>query len=161
MVFQPIAGLRPYSGPYLLSSSLVRRFTHLISSYFFQVNLLTHTAEVNLNRQQLFKDHAVLDQTELFGTVHSDIHGSSNDEKLRGEIVSDKMLNGLETPDGGAVWEIFRRQDVPKLEEYLTKHHKEFRHVDCQPVDQVMKLLPWKLYACNNFLMNLSKTVFC
>ncbi|XP_058195417.1 lysine-specific demethylase JMJ26-like [Rhododendron vialii] len=101
------------------------------------VNLLTHTAEVNLNRQQLSKDHAVLDQTELFGTVHSDIHGSSNDEKLQGETVSDKMLNGLETPDGGAVWEIFRRQDVPKLEEYLTKHHKEFRHIDCQPVDQV------------------------
>ncbi|KAH7866435.1 hypothetical protein Vadar_020406 [Vaccinium darrowii] len=69
--------------------------------------------------------------------VHSDTHDSSNDEKLLGESVSENKLNGLDKPDGGAVWNIFRRQDVAKLEEYLRKHHKEFRHLDCKPVDQV------------------------
>ncbi|KAL5993425.1 hypothetical protein ACLOJK_014350 [Asimina triloba] len=40
-----------------------------------------------------------------------------------------------EMPDG-ALWDIFRRQDIPKLEEYLRKHCREFRHYHCAPVEQ-------------------------
>ncbi|XP_058216311.1 lysine-specific demethylase JMJ25-like isoform X2 [Rhododendron vialii] len=49
-----------------------------------------------------------------------------------------KDFEGLEDADGGAVWDIFRRQDVPKLQEYLRRHFREFRHFHCCPLQQVV-----------------------
>lgn len=38
---------------------------------------------------------------------------------------------------GGALWDIWRREDVPKLKEYLMKYYWEFTHYGGKPVEQV------------------------
>ncbi|KAF5939505.1 hypothetical protein HYC85_023764 [Camellia sinensis] len=50
------------------------------------------------------------------------------------------MLDGLEHADCGSVWDLFRRQDVPKLQEYLKKHFRGFRHIYCSPLQQTAAL---------------------
>lgn len=69
-------------------------------------------------------------------------------KSVKNEIPSNNFFQNddhLETQYGSAVWDIFRREDVPKLTEYLKKHHREFRHINSLPVNSVsnVRYLHW------------------
>ncbi|CAE6225291.1 unnamed protein product [Arabidopsis arenosa] len=100
------------------------------------VNVLTHISEVPIRREnqpdieKLKKKHAEQDLKELYSSV-------ANKEEMM-EILekSSQEVENVETDDG-ALWDIFRREDIPKLEHYLQKHYKEFRHFYCCPLSQI------------------------
>ncbi|CAH9111883.1 unnamed protein product [Cuscuta epithymum] len=121
------------------------------------VNILTHTSKVKYTTKQraqlekLKKEHEeekdlkVLfesgnDASECMdfpgGTISS-VPNSSPESSAR--LEADFMLTEqpLDVAHSGAVWDIFRREDVTKLTQYLQKHWKEFHHTKNDPVNSV------------------------
>ncbi|KAA8531269.1 hypothetical protein F0562_005972 [Nyssa sinensis] len=74
-----------------------------------------------------------ISETNEEAKVVQDQIGDSN-----GPAASVNSLEGFEHSEGGAVWDIFRREDVPKLQEYLRKYFREFRHIYCCPLPKVV-----------------------
>ncbi|KAL1804138.1 hypothetical protein ACET3Z_032785 [Daucus carota] len=140
----PEKSLKPDMGPktyiaYGFSQELGRgdSVTKLHCDISDAVNVLTHIYEVtpssdNLSKIETLKQlHDSQDQTEICENE------KKTKMKINGVGSCSDHIQDMKCSDGGALWDIFRRQDAPKLKEYLRKHFNEFRHIYCLPLEQV------------------------
>lgn len=116
------------------------------------MNILTHTAEVTLSQEQLSAVKAIKQKHKEQDEFEKQSSGVCS--KMEEELNMAEILSSENDETGSALWDIFRREDVPKLEEYIRKHFKEFRHTFCCPVTKVTTTL-----TCNN--LNLTNLTFC
>ncbi|XP_051128190.1 lysine-specific demethylase JMJ26-like isoform X2 [Andrographis paniculata] len=145
------------------------------------VNILTHTAEVALTDEQtraieqLKERHRAQDETESMSQTVEDrglgvfsVSGGRDIPRLgKKRVFTESKQDDHEhmsctasagSEDGGALWDIFRREDVPKLNEYLRKHSREFRHTFCAPVEEVVHpILDQCFYLSNEHKLRLKE----
>ncbi|KAG2564333.1 hypothetical protein PVAP13_7NG095700 [Panicum virgatum] len=69
-------------------------------------------------------------------------NGSSAMMHNGAHCISDNPESGEHERTGGALWDIFRREDADKLQDYLKKHTLEFRNLHCNPVKQMQVIHP-------------------
>lgn len=85
-------------------------------------------------------DEHVPIESSAFANASLSLNNSSVQTRINPETHNAHLQSGKTSRDiveGAAVWDIFRRQDVPMLTEYLQKHQKEFCHYNNSVVDFV------------------------
>lgn len=99
-------------------------------SYLENVKCSNDTVLMKLNDEKDILGNSFFGDNGCFGPDSK----QSDEDPIKDIENNDKsqMVNG------GAVWDIFRKQDVPKIIEYLEKHRKEFRHINNCPVNSVI-----------------------
>ncbi|XP_068497063.1 lysine-specific demethylase JMJ28-like isoform X2 [Phaseolus vulgaris] len=70
---------------------------------------------------------------------------------------SDNVKRKKATANAGAQWDVFRRQDVPKLLEYLKRHSDEFSHASEHHEKMIHPLLDQSFFLDNTHKMRLKE----
>ncbi|XP_047320476.1 lysine-specific demethylase JMJ25-like [Impatiens glandulifera] len=96
------------------------------------VNILTHNADMKVDDEQ----QAAIDTLKKIHLAQDYKEGCIIAQDMNHVTLKAKEVDTKER--GGALWDIFRREDVPRLEQYLKKHYREFRHIFSNPVDHVV-----------------------
>lgn len=113
--------------------------------------------ERSLYNEPLFNSDLNLDEKVESHDKALEEHAKEKESGLRLDIMDDQVCSGTEITSvekkssnsshplndsadvqqrvsAGAIWDVFRRQDVPKLNEFLRTHWREFTSFGGQPV---------------------------
>lgn len=107
-----------------------------IKDWVPSVNGKTFLNELSVSQEKQNCDGLEVEKSNKAEKKKYSQQGLEADCETNGE--ADQFQN-REDADGGALWDVFRRKDIPELEEYLRKHFREFRHIYGSPLPQVKR----------------------
>lgn len=113
------------------------------------VKNLTGISEEEINSYHLYNNEHINNELENSGmrVPNQNQRCENSIDTHEEDFTFSGFPTGKKTEEtGSALWDIFRREDVPKLKEYLAKHSREFRHTFCCPVNQVLRISKSLLY---------------
>ncbi|XP_066393200.1 E3 ubiquitin-protein ligase JMJ24-like isoform X2 [Miscanthus floridulus] len=118
--------------------------TNLMINMSDVVHILMHATEVHYQcpkRVQSDVSERIANGTSVHANAHTPVQNLNLDmgeqaHKHSISHVEEPKTNSSEGSQAGAVWDVFRRQDLPKLNEYLAVHREEFA-ARCQAVSSV------------------------
>ncbi|PIA26509.1 hypothetical protein AQUCO_09200015v1 [Aquilegia coerulea] len=138
----PQKALKPDLGPKTYIAEELGRgdsVTKLHCDMSDSVNILMHTTEVTLAPEQLRCIERMKEDHDDKVVLKEWLMSSQEKCRLRPvEICPGSKLQADQIAEGGALWDIFHRQDVAKLKKYLIKHSREFTDINSSPIEQVV-----------------------
>ena len=108
------------------------------------------------NNVEISLDSIEDDRTESRGintTTTTTITTTDNEKTLKCEDLNGNCEENITKSHPGAIWDIFRREDVPKLIEYMRVHWEEFGMADNIINDSVSPILLY-FYSVNEMFCN-------
>nr|KAJ0225078.1 hypothetical protein LSAT_V11C100017530 [Lactuca sativa] len=69
--------------------------------------------------------------------------------KLNNTKMAKHQDEALVCEEEGALWDIFRRQDIPKLEKYLWNHSSDLMHADCLAFEKIVHPIHDRIFYLN------------
>lgn len=101
---------------------------------------------IELNKDRRYPETLNMKSRKL--AYHDEYMEMNSKKRVKYHLANDQLneKDSLQDSDqlkvhGCAVWDIFRRQDVSKLIEYLQKHRKEFLHINNLPINSVSSVV--------------------